>query len=173
MLVLAMITAFMATAVFFPGLVRAGDQSQILPANDGDSDGCNSSRFDCVMGGAAVLDKKTGLTWARNANIAAGTKTWLEAMEFCQELVIGNRKGWRLPTIEELSTLLLLHGTGQALPEGHPFETVQGYGGAYWSSTTYEGDSSRAWVVRPSGYASAYYDHKMFDSYVWPVRSGN
>ena len=96
MLVLAMITAFMATAVFFPGLVRAGDQSQILVANDGDSDGCNSSRFDCVMGGEAVLDKKTGLTWARNANIAAHEpKTWLEAMRFCQDLVIGHRKGWR------------------------------------------------------------------------------
>jgi hypothetical protein len=124
---LAMITAFMATAMFFPGLVRAGDQSQILPANDGDSGGCNSSRFDCVMGGAAVLDKKTGLTWARNANIAAGDKPWLEAMEFCQDLVIGHRKGWRLPTKEELSSLHDTHRAGPCLPDGHPFENVNFY----------------------------------------------
>lgn len=172
MLVLAMITAFMATAVFFPGLVRAGDQSQILPANDGDSDGCNSSRFDCVMGGAAVLDKKTGLTWAKNANIAAGTKTWLEAMRYPQNLVIGHRKGWRLPTVEELSSLLDRHRSNPALPDGHPFENVKSAFFFYWSSTTYEGDSSRAWVVGMN--IGKVTDHlKVFDSCVWPVLGGN
>ncbi len=174
MLVLATITVFMATAVFFPGLVRAGDQSQILPANDGDSDGCNSSRFECVMGGEAVLDKKTGLTWAKNANIAAGAKTWLEAVRFCQNLMIGHRKGWRLPTIKELSSLLDPHKAYPFLPEGHPFENVCYAWGIqhYWSSTTYEGDSSRAWVVTMH-YGKVTYGLKVFDSYVWPVRGDN
>ena len=87
--------------------------------------------------------------------------------------MIGNRKGWRLPTKEELSVLLILPGAGSALPDGHPFERVQGFGSTYWSSTTYEIDSSRAWLVRPYGHSSAYDDLKIFDAYVWPVLGGN
>ena len=100
------------------------DKSKTLPANDGGADGCNSSRFKCVMGGEAVQDKQTGLTWARNAYIAKKRAPWQEAMKFCQDLEIANRKGWRLPTKEELSSLLDTSRSDPALPDGHPFENV-------------------------------------------------
>ncbi len=87
-LVLAMI---LFTILFFMSVIVLGgesyippppDKSKILPANDGGPDGCNSSRFECVMGGEAVLDKQTGLTWARNAYIAKKRVPWQEAVKF-------------------------------------------------------------------------------------------
>jgi hypothetical protein len=179
-LVLAIISFFTVTMVFFWGVSAVGekyyipavpDKNKTLPANDGGPDGCNSSRFECVMGGEAVLDKQTGLTWARNADIAAGKKPWQEAIEFCQDLVIGNRKGWRLPTKEELISLLDTSRGAPALPDGHPFKNVKLYGD-YWSSTTYEGNSSSVWAVGLH-YGRVTDNLKIFDSRIWPVLGGN
>lgn len=65
---------------------------------------------------AAVIDQKTKLMWAINPDKTSGfpnpaeKKTWEEALEWPQSV---NRRGWcghkdwRLPTIEELKTLLI------------------------------------------------------------------
>ena len=191
MLVLAIFTAFIATTLFLPGLVSAGDLepsaapgptmktldeipptwSQKLDSTDGDPvTGCNSSRFECVMGGEAVLDKETGLVWAKNAN-AGGIKTWFPAMEYCLNLSIANRKGWRLPTVEELASLIDTTQTSPALPSGHPFDNVRSY--LYWSSTTVVGDSYCAWSVHMlDGHASLNIKNSDIN-YMWPVRGGN
>ena len=149
------------------------DKNKTLPANDGGPDGCNSSRFKCVMGGKAVLDKQTGLTWARNVDLAAGTKTWQEAMEFCQNLEIGNLKGWRLPTKGELINILDTSKSGPALPDGHPFENFRGSEKCdYWTSTTYEGNSNSAYYICiRSGMVLD--ELKLFDYRIWPVLGGN
>ena len=151
------------------------DKSKTLSANDGGSDGCNSSRFKCVMGGEAVLDKQTGLTWTRNLNIADGPKPWQESVKFCQDLEIGNRKGWRLPTKEELITILDTSQSEPALPDGHPFENYSRLGSAhsaYWTSTTYEGNSNSAYYIALSvGIVGD--ELKLFDGRIWPVLGGN
>ena len=180
-LVLAVMVVFVATGLFLPGLVEAGDLepsaapgptmktldqipptwSQILPA---------AERFELVMGGAAVLDKETGLVWARDANIAAASKTWLDAMIYCRNLSIADRKGWRLPTVEELASLLdMSQSVAPYLPTGHPFINVQS--STYWSSTAYEGGSANAWTVR-MGSASVNVGSKLVNYHVWPVRGG-
>ena len=184
--------AIFTVVLFLPGFVVAGDLepsgppgptmktldqipptwSQILDSSNGDASGCNSSRFECVMGGAAVLDKETGLVWAKDANIFGGTKTWVQAMDYCRNLNIGNRKGWRLPTVEELASLVDVTQSDPTLPSGHPFVNVQSESLSYWSSTPYEVDSTRAWGVRMyDGYVPIYYKGTSF--YVWPVRGGN
>ncbi|MBC8232093.1 DUF1566 domain-containing protein [bacterium] len=180
-LIVAIITVSAAIVLLLPRLIGAGaleptappgptmntlDEipptwSQILPA---------SERFVLVMGGEAVLDKETGLTWAKDANLTNGIITWQNAIDYCANLSLGGRKGWRLPTREELASLIDSSQSNPALPIVHPFINVD-FGG-YWSSTDYEGNSANAWsVYMHDGHVPP--SDKNGSLYVWPVRGGN
>ncbi len=117
----------------------------------------------------AVLDRETGLVWERSPSTS--TFTWLSAQNNCNILTVGNRKGWRLPTIQESASLVEPSGPfiGPTLPSGHPFQNVQS--SFYWSATTFAGVSSSAWVVSFSnGFVGV--DAKSVDYFVWCVRGG-
>jgi hypothetical protein len=72
-----------------------------------------------------VLDKETGLVWERvplAPSIYQTPPTWSESQAYCNALVKGGRIGWRLPTLQELSSLVDPRiGTDPLLPSGHPF----------------------------------------------------
>ena len=54
-------------------------------------------------------DKLTGLIWTKDANSAAGTKTWQEALDYIKTLNSQNYQGhndWRLPNRIELQSLV-------------------------------------------------------------------
>ena len=108
--------------------------SQKLRADDGpNGDSCNSSRFKCVLDGAAVLDKETGLVWDRNLN--NNSQLWSSAVYTCNNSSIGGRQGWRLPTVQEIASILdwNVHG----LPNGHPFVLQTQYNPTrWWTATT-------------------------------------
>src|SRR5262245_18199046 len=64
----------------------------------------------------------------------------------CHERVAGGRMGWRLPTVEELASLVN-PGQSPPLPPGAPFVGI--YSAAlYWSSTTNSGNTALARTVR-------------------------
>src|SRR5262245_423591 len=125
----------------------------------------------------AVFDRETGRVWElsprpRNLN-------WFDALELCYALEVGGRnrrKGWRLPTIEELASLVdtsNLQGS-LSLPAGHPFVNVQS-AGFYWSATTLARNNNIAYGVM-------FGDGRLFrvrkdgqgrdDNFVWCVRGG-
>ena len=123
-----------------------------------------------------VLDKETGLVWARNANLL-GTRNWLDANTLCRELELADRIGWRLPTVEELSSLFDPRHAPLALPPGHPFQNVQHGSGvpAYWTASNAENPAGAAWFVNPwrgAGPHLAGLGNKSIPGYVWPVRGG-
>ena len=152
--------------------------SQTLPA---------SERFQLVLNNEAVLDKETGLVWARDANWIAtnrpdidsdgtagdGRVTWEHANSYCRSyVIIGNRKGWRLPSIDELASLVDPSESYPALPSGYSsfFNNVQS--SRYWSSTTYESGTDDAWDVRVNN-GNVDGNVKSDFYYVWPVRGGS
>ena len=124
-----------------------------------------------------VWDKETGLIWPRNANLNGAPMIWLDANTTCRTLVLANRTGWRLPTVEELSSLVDHSAANPALPKGHPFVSVQAGTGvqAYWTSTNHENPDAAAWFVNfgsgDAGLATKGGNPQVL-GFVWPVRGG-
>ena len=102
-------------------------------------------------------------------------------MNYCENMELGGKKGWRLPTRDELIALLDTSQSEPALPEGHPFlkikdlATATGSGRSggyqYWTSTIFEDDNERVWMVSfKAGYVMD--SLKLLDLTIWPVRDG-
>jgi len=119
--------------------------------------------------GAAVLDRETGLVWEQSPNTEL--RTWINAHSHCYQRTVGGRKGWRLPTIEELASLIDPNNPGgnPDLPPGHPFSNVQS--SVYWSATTDASNASFAWFVGLN-FGSVFNVDKSDASFVWCVRGG-
>src|ERR1017187_3573842 len=108
-----------------------------------------AGRYVVTAGGTVngtVQDTKTGLIWQQT--VPSGTYTWADATAYCGSTVVSKSlggTGWRLPTIEELQTLVdhtqaappLIDST--ALPPTPP--------PPFWSSSPGAGSSSLAWIV--------------------------
>jgi hypothetical protein len=132
-------------------------------------------------GDGTVTDSVTGLMWTKKAN--HGYMSWSSAVAYCDNLVTNGYSDWRLPSVAhnggtaEFDTLCRVNGnpSGTWLGfEGTPFTDVIEDGNPYWSSTSYEGYPSDAYliymgssmqgIVAPGG--------KQYGHVVWPVRGG-
>lgn len=154
MLALAIVVALTAVGLLSPRLIHSGDLdttkspaptmktlNEIPPTWSQKL--ASDERFELVMGDDAVLDKETGLVWEQSPNTS--TLTWKQACAACYEVEVDGRKGWRLPTIEELASLVDSTQT-KSLPSGHPFSSnVQA--DEYWSITTRQDNPQQAYTV--------------------------
>lgn len=136
---------------------------QILPSDQ---------RFLLVMGGVAVLDRETGLVWQQSPSTS--TFDWNTAQEHCDSLIVGNRMGWRLPTVRELASLVdpSVPLYGLSLQSGHPFSNNVDRLQAYWSATTYPAVTSDAWAVQFMGWYYVGYASKAYPYHAWCARGG-
>jgi len=119
-------------------------------------------------GGGTVKDNKAGLVWAQDASLIT-KRSWQDAIDACKKLNKGGHE-WRLPTIDELCTLIDRSQHDPALPQGHPFVNVQSNN--YWSASGYVPDPHRAWIADMYN-GNVYNVNKSHDYYVWPVRPDN
>ncbi len=120
------------------------------------------------MNNEAVLDRETGLVWEQSPSTSASD--WVSASTQCVKLSKGGRKGWRLPTIQDLESLIDVTQSNPALPSGHPFSNVQS--SAYWSASTLAFGSTNAWVVGFSSGGVNGVDKSSGLFLAWCVRGG-
>jgi hypothetical protein len=101
----------------------------------------------------AILDTRTNLLWQQNPPKEG--MTWQEANKYCKSLTLAGYKDWRLPTFDELKTLInkKYNPTIDSI-----FKCVLSY---YWSSSSYVFFPSYAWFV------------SFYDGYVDGGRKGN
>jgi hypothetical protein len=99
------------------------------------------------MSSAAVLDKETGLVWERRHEPINLNFFWDAARQHCMDSKTGNHKGWRLPSVHELASLVDPAHTGPALPAGHPFDIALPINTNYWTATTNAADATQAWAM--------------------------
>jgi Protein of unknown function (DUF1566) len=162
-------------------VAKTGQTTSYATGDDGDLQkgvAWPAPRFTDNFDGT-VADNLTGLIWLKNANAAGMVKTWADAQTYCNSLASdgtnltdGSSAGeWRLPNVREIFSLIDFSQYNPALPTaGYPFTNVQSR--YYWSSTTYEGDSTSAWHVHMND-GNVCGASKGSSSSVWPVRAGN
>jgi formylglycine-generating enzyme required for sulfatase activity len=97
------------------------------------------------------MDPKTGMEWEAES---PGEMTWYEAQAYANALSLDGREDWRLPSARELETLLDRTMYRPVVREEVPFRDTK----SYWSSTTFEENTSSAWIVMFDGaYVLSYY----------------
>lgn len=95
----------------------------------------------------AVLDRETGLVWERSP-ISATRIGWFDAIAECESLAVASRLGWRLPSVQELTSLIDPTQSNPTLPAGSPFQGISSaFGSLFWTAATAETDASAAKAV--------------------------
>ena len=109
-----------------------------------------AGRFADLQDGT-VRDQLTGLVWMKSAGCVSA-RNWNDALAAVRQMASGacglsdgSRSGdWRMPNVVELESLVDVARSSPALPAAHPFASVNG---PYWTSTTYRGMTTEAWVI--------------------------
>lgn len=108
--------------------------------------------YSASQSDAVVLDNITGLAWQRDVpakfpeqTCTAGDGcTWEEAKAYCDDLVIGERHDFRLPSKIELESIV--DDTQRGLPMD-PEAFPEAEGGIFWTASPLLGATERAWIV--------------------------
>lgn len=133
--------------------------------------------------GMLIRDNRTGLFWPVNGSLTSETFSWTGAYDYIGVLNnerFAGKDDWRLPTKEELLTLVEFsrsRGYDGSGPERSVAAGLRATGfshvrdAEYWSSTTSLYDAAEAWFVNLLN-GTAGTGHKELYLSVWPVRSG-
>jgi hypothetical protein len=116
--------------------------------------------------GEVVTDSKLGLVWQDNSAAKSTKKKWKSAKKYCKNLSLADYSDWRLPSYEELLSIVDYDRYDPAIMPSFKNVNTSDY---FWSSSVYVSGTNGAWVVYfKNGYASGYL--KIGKGYVRCVR---
>ena len=93
--------------------------------------------------GSVVKDERNGIYWQDTQSSKMSSEDWDDAVLYCDHLYLRGMSHWRLPTFEELLSIVDYR---RAYPAINPlFDSVTE--GTYWTSTTFSPTTSRAWTI--------------------------
>ena len=115
-----------------------------------------------------IIDRLTGLSWQTTALHGEPRTSWQAALNAVIGLAETTGAAWRMPTINELESLVDASAHSPALIENHPFLELQS---AYWSSTTSGFEPDWAYVLYLEKGAVGVGYKKNRDFALWPVKS--
>ena len=105
-------------------------------------DGNGNPLPDTAPSWVMVRDNVTNLIWQKDT--APSTYNWEQAIDYCENLVLGGYSDWRLPTVKELSFIVNRNNYNPCIDTNFFSNTVSSN---YWSSTTLAYYPSYAWIV--------------------------
>lgn len=104
-----------------------------------------SFRVTLALNAVGVKDNSIGLIWEQEPDREHAV--WGASMARCATKEVGGQKGRRVPSVEELKTLIDASQHDPALPGGHPFSNIKSEN--YWTATPHPTDDMVVWQIEP------------------------
>jgi hypothetical protein len=118
-------------------------------------------------GDGTITDNFTGLIWTKIQS--SSLLSWEDALVFSEGLTTGGQNDWRLPNIKEIQSL---NNTKLSKPSFNKAFFINLSSGNYWSSTTLQNATLKAWDINID-YGIVSYNDKTMKENVLCVRGGN
>lgn len=95
-------------------------------------------------GDGTITDNVTGIMWQKGGD---GIKRdWHTAISYCTGLSLGGHNDWSLPSAKNLQSIVDYRKFSPAKDMQY-FPSTQSWSSSYWSSTTFDKDTSVAWYL--------------------------
>jgi len=93
--------------------------------------------------GDTVVENSSTLEWQDNGEVVDNYLNYSEAMSYCDSIALSNHNDWRVPTLDELRTIVDRDNSNPTLYK----EFTTRVSDAFWSSSIYEADDSKMWSI--------------------------